>query len=158
MCHACCVAGKTVHAAVGRIALVMCLGCASAGIVQVLVSGLVQIYKRDETFNTNEIANVVLGGLVAVTGCCPFIDPRWALLIGGMHMGVCVFPFAWKYTCVYAYGGTHVFVYIPLFTLIGQLIKVFALLAVEGGGRFNITPAMSSCSGDSGCVPSWLLH
>lgn len=74
--------GKAVHAAVGRIALVMCLSCASAGIVQVLVSGLVQIYKRDETFNTNEIANVVLGALVAVTGCCPFINPPFALLIG----------------------------------------------------------------------------
>ena len=61
----------------------MCLACASAGIVQVLVSGLVQLYKRDETFNTNEIANVVLAALVAVTGCCPFIDPRFALLIGG---------------------------------------------------------------------------
>ena len=76
-------AGKAVHAAVGRIALVMCLACASAGTVQVLICGLVQIYKRDETFNTNEIANVVLGALVAVTGCCPFIDPRYAILIGG---------------------------------------------------------------------------
>lgn len=76
------VSGKTVHNAVGRIALVMCLACASAGLIQVLVSGLVQIYKRDETFNTNEIANVVLGALVAVTGCCPFIEPEFALIIG----------------------------------------------------------------------------
>ena len=75
--------GKTIHAAVGRIALVMCLACASAGLVQTLISGLVQIYKRDTTINANEIANVVLGGLVAVTGCCPFIDPRYAILIGG---------------------------------------------------------------------------
>ena len=43
-----------------------------------------QIYKRDEAFNTNEIANSVLACLVAVTGCCPFIDPLWAILIGGM--------------------------------------------------------------------------
>jgi len=41
------------------------------------------MYKRDETFNSNEIANGVLACLVAVTGCCPFIDPPWALLIGG---------------------------------------------------------------------------
>ena len=26
----------------------------------------------------------MLACLVAVTGCCPFIDPLWALLIGGM--------------------------------------------------------------------------
>lgn len=85
-------AGKAIHAAVGRIALVMCLACASAGIVQVLVSGLVQLYKRDETFNTNEIANVVLGALVAVTGCCPFIEPGFAILIGSES--------------TYRYGGT----------------------------------------------------
>ena len=41
-----------------------------------------QIYKRDTEFNTNEIANGVLACLVAVTGCCPFIDPLWAILIG----------------------------------------------------------------------------
>ena len=73
------------HSAIGRIALVMCLSCASAGIVQVMVSGLVQLYKRDETFNTNEIANALLGGLVAVTGCCPFITPPFAIIIGGMY-------------------------------------------------------------------------
>ncbi len=77
------ISGKAVHSAVGRIALVMCLGCASAGIVQTIISGLVQIYKRDETFNSNEIANAVLGALVSVTGCCTFIDPPWAILIGG---------------------------------------------------------------------------
>ena len=26
----------------------------------------------------------MLACLVAVTGCCPFIDPLWAILIGGM--------------------------------------------------------------------------
>ena len=67
----------------GRIALVMCLSCASAGLTQTFVSGLVQIYKRDATINANEIANALLSGLVAVTGCCPFIDPRFAVLIGG---------------------------------------------------------------------------
>ena len=77
------ISGKAIHAAVGRIALVMCLGCASAGIFQTCISGLVQIHKQDETFNSNEIANALLGGLVSVTGCCPFIDPRWAILIGG---------------------------------------------------------------------------
>ena len=45
-----------------------------------------QIYKRDEAFNTNEIANGVLASLVAVTGCCPFIEPLMALPIGGMNM------------------------------------------------------------------------
>lgn len=51
------------------------------------------MYKRDETFNSNEIANGVLACLVAVTGCCPFIDPPWAILIGGMdlsHLVLCV--------------------------------------------------------------------
>ena len=62
----------------------MCLACASAGTVQVIVCALVQIYKCDDHFNINEIANVVLGALVAVTGCNPFIDPRYAILIGGM--------------------------------------------------------------------------
>ena len=62
----------------------MCLVCAAGGLTQTIVSALVQIYKRDETFNANEIANGVLGCLVAITGCCPFIDPPWALLIGGI--------------------------------------------------------------------------
>ena len=70
----------------GRIALVMCLSCASAGLTQTLISGMVQIYKRDTTINANEIANVVLSGLVAVTGCCPFIDPHSAVLIGGKEV------------------------------------------------------------------------
>ncbi|XP_064390496.1 ammonium transporter 2-like isoform X2 [Halichondria panicea] len=82
------ISGKAVHSAVGRIALVMCLGCASAGIVQTIISGLVQIYKRDETFNSNEIANAVLGALVSVTGCCTFIDPPWAILIGVISVAV----------------------------------------------------------------------
>ncbi len=61
----------------------MSLACASAGTVQTVVSGLVQMYKGDKSFNTNEIANVVLGALVAVTGCCSFIEPQNALVIGG---------------------------------------------------------------------------
>ena len=69
----------------GRIALVMCIAAASGGIVQVMVSGLVQLYKRDENYNTNEIANAVLACLVAVTGCCPFINANFAILIGGKH-------------------------------------------------------------------------
>ena len=60
----------------------MCLAAASGGITQTIVSGLVQMYKRHENFNTNEIANAVLASLVAITGCCPFIEPAWALLIG----------------------------------------------------------------------------
>ena len=60
----------------------MCLVAASAGVTQTCVSGLVQFFKGDETFNHNEIANAVIGGLVAVTGCCPFVQPEWAILIG----------------------------------------------------------------------------
>ena len=74
--------GKTSHAAVGRIALTMCLAAASGGITQSIVSGLVQLYNRHEHYNTNEIANAVLANLVAVTGCCPFIEPSFAILIG----------------------------------------------------------------------------
>ena len=66
----------------GRIALTMCLAAASGGITQSIVSGLVQMYNRHEHYNTNEIANAVLANLVAVTGCCPFIEPAWAILIG----------------------------------------------------------------------------
>lgn len=103
------IAGKTNHAAVGRIALTMCLAAASGGLTQAIVSALVQIYKRDETYNTNEIANGILASLVAVTGCCPFIEPAWSVLIGvitilvyhvgcvieyalGLHDGARVFP------------------------------------------------------------------
>ena len=74
--------GKTSHAAVGRIALTMSLAAASGGITQCIVSGLVQMYNRHEHYNTNEIANAVLANLVAVTGCCPFVNPPFAILIG----------------------------------------------------------------------------
>ena len=60
----------------------MCLAAASGGITQTIVSALVQMYNRHEHFNTNEIANAVLANLVAVTGCCPFIEPSWSILIG----------------------------------------------------------------------------
>jgi Amt family ammonium transporter len=76
------ISGVTFHAVVGRIALVMAVAAASGGLTSTIVCGLVQIYKRDNGFNTNEIANGMLACLVAVTGCCPFIDPLWALLIG----------------------------------------------------------------------------
>lgn len=76
------ISGKTNHAVVGRIALTMSLAAASGGLTQAIVSGLVQIYKRDENYNTNEIANAMLACLVAVTGCCPFIEPPFAILIG----------------------------------------------------------------------------
>ena len=54
-----------------------------------MISGLVQIFKRDETFNANEIANAVLGALVSVTGCCPFIEPPYAILIGRKYQTTC---------------------------------------------------------------------
>ena len=81
--------GKTSHAAVGRIALTMCLAAASGGITQCILSGLVQMYNRHEHYNTNEIANAVLANLVAVTGCCPFVNPPFAILIGRKCMHVC---------------------------------------------------------------------
>ncbi len=62
----------------------MSLAAASGGLTQATISGLVQIYKRDETYNTNEIANAILACLVAVTGCCPFIGNGFAVLIGGL--------------------------------------------------------------------------
>ena len=80
-------AGKTSHAAVGRIALTMCLAAASGGLTQCIVSGLVQMYNRHEHFNTNEMANAVLANLVAVTGCCPFVNPPFAILIGREYSG-----------------------------------------------------------------------
>lgn len=61
----------------------MSVAAATGGLLQSIISGLVQIYKRDENYNTNEIANAVLASLVAVTGCCPFIDPYFAAIIGG---------------------------------------------------------------------------
>ena len=58
------------------------------------------MYKRDETFNSNEIANGVLACLVAVTGCCPFIDPPWAILIGGISPLLSAFVLYMKiFTC-----------------------------------------------------------
>ena len=80
------ISGKANHAAVGRIALTMAVAAASGGLLQAIISGFVQIYKRDENYNTNEIANAVLASLVAVTGCCPFINPYFAFLIGGMYI------------------------------------------------------------------------
>ena len=75
--------GKSNHAAVGRIALTMCLSSAAAGLLQVVLSGAVQSWRNDKHINTNEIANSVLGGLIAVTGCAPFINPpAYAVLVG----------------------------------------------------------------------------
>jgi ammonia channel protein AmtB len=65
----------------------MCLAAASGGLTQCIVSGLVQMYNRHEHFNTNEMANAVLANLVAVTGCCPFVDPPFAILIGRKYSG-----------------------------------------------------------------------
>ena len=73
---------KGSHAAVGRIVLTMCLSSAAAGLLQAVLSGVVQSFRNDTHINTNEIANAVLGGLIAVTGCGPFIDPPYAILIG----------------------------------------------------------------------------
>jgi Amt family ammonium transporter len=122
------ISGKANHAAVGRIALVMSIAAASGGLVQAIISGLVQIYKRDENYNTNEIANGILASLVAVTGCCPFIQPYFAVIIGaltiiiyhlgclieyllGLHDGARVFPVHavcgfWGVLCVGIFSRT----------------------------------------------------
>lgn len=66
----------------------MCLACASAGTIQWIISEVMHRLIEDSRFNVNEIANVVLGALVAVTGCCPFIEPGFAILIGGLSQEV----------------------------------------------------------------------
>ncbi|CAI8026356.1 Putative ammonium transporter 1 member 5 [Geodia barretti] len=109
------IAGKTSHAAVGRIALTMCLAAASGGITQCIVSGLVQIYNRHEHFNTNEMANAVLANLVAVTGCCPFVDPPFAILIGPL-------------TVLFYHGGC----YIEYLLKLHDGARVFPVHAVSG--------------------------
>ena len=58
------------------------LAAASGGVTQTAVSGLVQMSNRHTHFNTNEVTNAVLASLVAVTGCCAFIHPPRAILIG----------------------------------------------------------------------------
>jgi ammonia channel protein AmtB len=108
-------AGKTSHAAVGRIALTMCLAAASGGITQCIVSGLVQMYNRHEHFNTNEMANAVLANLVAVTGCCPFVDPPFAILIGPL-------------TVLFYHGGC----YIEYLLKLHDGARVFPVHAVSG--------------------------
>ena len=60
----------------------MCISCATAGLLQAILSGIVQSLRNDKYINTNEIANAVIGGLVAITGCCPFVEPWEALIIG----------------------------------------------------------------------------
>ena len=60
----------------------MCISCASAGLLQAILSGAVQSWRDDKYINTNEIANAVIGGLIAVTGCCPFVEPWDAIIIG----------------------------------------------------------------------------
>ena len=66
----------------------LCLSAASGGMTQATISGLVQMYTRHTHYNTNELANAVLASMVAVTGCCAFIEPHWALLIGSEFMYV----------------------------------------------------------------------
>ena len=102
------------------------------------MSGLVQLYKRDETFNTNEIANAVLGALVAVTGCCPFIDPPWAILIG------C------RWCCVYVYVRTHysIILYVQMNQCVVhmQLIMYYFFTSVISVGMYHL-----------GCLIEWAM-
>ena len=61
------------HAILGRIALNMVIAGGVAGIVATLVALFAQLRHRSRYINTNEIANGILGSLVAITGCCPYI-------------------------------------------------------------------------------------
>jgi Amt family ammonium transporter len=102
------ITGKRSHAIVGRIAVCLCLSAASGGMTQATISGLVQVYTRHTHYNTNELANAVLASMVAVTGCCAFIEPQWALLIGTLtvfvyHAG-CFIEYAFE-----LHDGTRVF-------------------------------------------------
>jgi ammonia channel protein AmtB len=42
-----------------------------------------QLRTRATSTNANEIANGILGALVAITSGCPFVYPEWAAGIGG---------------------------------------------------------------------------
>jgi ammonia channel protein AmtB len=120
--------GKMAHAAVGRICTTICLAAASGGVTQAILSGLVQMASRHAHYNTNELANAVVASLVAVTGCCAFIRPPWAIVIGcatvfiyhigcfieyclGLHDGARVFPVhavcgLWGLLCVAVFRNT----------------------------------------------------
>lgn len=74
------------HAAVGRMCTTICLAAASGGVTQALVCGLVQMANRHTHYNTNELANSVVASLVAVSGCCAFVEPPWAILIGSKSL------------------------------------------------------------------------
>eukprot|EP00118_Oscarella_pearsei_P011726 m.80803 g.80803 ORF g.80803 m.80803 type:complete len:116 (+) comp36205_c0_seq26:1370-1717(+) len=67
----------------GRIAVNMILCTGSAGLVAVLIAGCAQLRNRSHSTNVNEIANGILGALVAITSGCPFVSPGWAIGIGG---------------------------------------------------------------------------
>jgi ammonia channel protein AmtB len=122
------ISGKMAHAAVGRICTTICLAAASGGVTQAILSGLVQMASRHAHYNTNELANAVVASLVAVTGCCAFISPPWAIPIGcatvfiyhtgcfieyclGLHDGARVFPVhavcgLWGLLCVGVFRKT----------------------------------------------------
>ncbi|XP_065829790.1 putative ammonium transporter sll1017 [Oscarella lobularis] len=66
----------------GRIAINMILCTGSAGLVAVCIAGYAQLRLRSRSTNVNEIANGILGALVAITSGCPFVTPQWAIGIG----------------------------------------------------------------------------
>ncbi|XP_062514921.1 putative ammonium transporter sll1017 isoform X2 [Corticium candelabrum] len=68
----------------GRIAMNMIICAGSAGLVAVCIAGAAQLRTRGSSTNANEIANGVLGALVAITSGCPFVYPEWAFGIGGI--------------------------------------------------------------------------
>jgi Amt family ammonium transporter len=68
----------------GRIAMNMIICAGSAGLVAVLIAGGAQLRTRATSTNANEIANGILGALVAITSGCPFVYPEWAAGIGAI--------------------------------------------------------------------------
>eukprot|EP00118_Oscarella_pearsei_P009549 m.55441 g.55441 ORF g.55441 m.55441 type:complete len:601 (+) comp34472_c0_seq5:616-2418(+) len=66
----------------GRIAINMILCTGSAGLVAVCIAGMAQLRARSRSTNVNEIANGILGALVAITSGCPFVTAEWAIGIG----------------------------------------------------------------------------
>ena len=65
------------HSIVGRIALNMVVSGCFGGLCGVVIAVFAQLRSRSTSINTNEMANCILGSLVAITGVCPYIDaPR----------------------------------------------------------------------------------
>eukprot|EP00117_Sycon_ciliatum_P041986 scpid40849/ scgid30611/ Putative ammonium transporter sll0537 len=94
------VSGKVHHSILGRIALNMVVSGCFGGICGILIALFAQLRSRSRFINTNEIANCILGSLVAITGVCPYIDSPRAIVVGigatlFYHLGAHA-EFRWK--------------------------------------------------------------